>query len=67
MTFLDRFCIDHPEMREYARKSGLLVCPSDCGYEPDTGPCDSNARGMSCKQCWLREIPPQDDRGRADR
>lgn len=52
MTFLEKYCEDHPSDGRSEGRIITLNCPSDFGYEPDDDPCPVN-----CRECWNREVP----------
>lgn len=57
MTYLEKYKQDHPD----ATYTSLHLpvdcdCPSDCGYETRTFLRECPFPGLSCADCWNREI-----------
>ena len=60
MTYLEKYKQDHPDARYSCY--GLPVdydCPSECGYETRTFLRDCPFPGLSCEDCWNREMPEE--------
>lgn len=60
MTYLEKYKQDHPEATYTC--FGLPVdydCPSDCGYEVRTFLRDCPFPGISCEDCWNRDMPEE--------
>lgn len=52
MTFREKLAKEHPGCIHPIWDSGCDGCPHDYGYEPEF-----DCEGLTCKDCWSREIP----------
>lgn len=59
MTFKEKLKKEHPEIEHYLRK-----CPYQFEYEKPEDECPKNqdGSGMTCIECWNREIPEEKEK-----
>lgn len=60
MTYLEKYKQDHPDATYtcYGLPSDC-DCPRDCGYETRTSLRECPFPGLSCEDCWNREMPEE--------
>lgn len=58
MTYLEKYKQDHPNAL-YMCDGVPAYCPSECGYETRTFLRDCPFPGLSCEDCWNREMPEE--------
>ena len=58
MTFRAKLKEEHPEKIDERCAGGCIGCPSNYGYEENY-----NCNGVTCKDCWNREMPNTEAKG----
>ena len=62
MTYRERLKLEHPEMIRGSYGGGCYGCPH--GYWPDATCGCWEKKGMSCTECWDREIPGAEEKSK---
>lgn len=57
MTYREKLAKEHPDKIDETKLGGCVGCPVAYGYddEPTPGFC----QGITCQECWDREIPEE--------
>ena len=56
MTFREKLKEEHPEAVNEYYTGGAARCPCSWGYEEKQACKQKPNKGMSCRECWSREM-----------
>lgn len=57
MTYREKLAKEHPDKIDETKLGGCVGCPVLYGYEEE--PIPGFCQGITCQECWDREIPEE--------